>query len=81
MAVEFGADQAVIDAARVLRIPGFRNTEVSPPHQVTAQKLSDQIYKPSHFRLQLDLLAEPANATAPSAGYQPSTAPRPAFPV
>ncbi len=64
MAAEFGADQAVIDAARVLRIPGLRNRKYNTPHQVTAEKLSDQTYKPSHFRLQLDLLPEPANATA-----------------
>ncbi|MCI0628290.1 MAG: RepB family DNA primase [Acidobacteria bacterium] len=73
MAAEFGADQAVIDAARVLRIPGLRNRKYDPPNQVTAEKLSDQTYKPSHFRLQLDLLPQPANATAP----RPTTSHRP----
>ena len=30
MAAEFGADQAVVDAARVLRIPGFYNEKYDP---------------------------------------------------
>jgi hypothetical protein len=73
MAVVFGADQAVIDAARVLRIPGFRNTKYPLPHQVTAQKLSDQIYKPSDFKLQLNLLLEPRADAVP----RPATGQRP----
>jgi hypothetical protein len=73
MAVEFGADQAVIDAARVLRIPGFRNTKYPLSHQVIAQKLADQIYKPSDFKLQLNHLIEP---TA-EAGPRPATNHRP----
>ena len=74
MAAEFGADLAVVDAARVLRIPNFRNKKYDRPTQVTAVKLSDQIYKPSHFRLQLDLLPDPANATAsrPTTNHRPS---------
>ncbi len=73
MAAEFGADLAVVDAARVLRIPDFYNKKYDPPNQVTAEKLSDQTFKPSHFRLQLDLLPEPANATA----SRPATSRRP----
>lgn len=73
MAAEFGSDQAVVDSARVLRIPGLYNKKYKDPHQVTAEKLSDQTYKPSHFGLQLDLLPEPANATAlPTTKPQPS---------
>jgi len=73
MAAEFGADEAVVDVARVLRVPGFYNKKYDTPHQVTAEKLSDQTYKPSHFRLQLDLLPEPARgiASKPAAQSRP----------
>jgi hypothetical protein len=53
MAGEFGADRTVVDAARVLRIPGFYNKKYAEPHQVTAQKHSDQVYKPEDFKIQL----------------------------
>jgi len=51
MANEFGADRTVVDAARVLRIPGFYNKKYPEPHQVTAQKHSEQVYKPEDFQL------------------------------
>jgi len=51
MAAEFGADPAVVDSARVLRIPGFYNKKYAEPHQVTAQRLSDEVYRPEHFRM------------------------------
>ena len=51
MAKEFGADQAVVDAARVLRIPGLYNRKYPEPHQVTATRLSEEIYRPEHFRM------------------------------
>jgi hypothetical protein len=53
MAGEVGADRTVVDAARVLRIPGFYNKKYSEPHQVIAQKHSDQVYKPEDFKIQL----------------------------
>ncbi|MEW5980451.1 MAG: DNA-primase RepB domain-containing protein [Acidobacteriota bacterium] len=52
MAAEFGADRAVVDAARVLRIPGFYNKKYVELHQVTAQRLSDELSRPEHFRIQ-----------------------------
>ena len=51
MAAEFGADRTVFDAARVLRIPGFYNKKYEEPHQVTAQRLSDEVYRPEEFRI------------------------------
>jgi hypothetical protein len=51
MAAEFGADQAVIDAARVLRIPAFYNKKYREPHQITAQMFSEEVYRPEHFRI------------------------------
>lgn len=51
MAAEFGADLAVVDSARVLRIPGLYNKKYAEPHQVTAQRLSDEVYRPEHFRM------------------------------
>jgi len=34
---------------RVLRIPGFLNHKYDPPHPVTAEKLSDEVYRPEQF--------------------------------
>jgi hypothetical protein len=51
MATEFGADRTVVDAARVLRIPGLYNKKYQEPHQVTAQRFSNEIYRPEHFRI------------------------------
>src|SRR5262249_52341977 len=53
MASEFGADRTVVDAARVLRIPGFYNKKYPEPHQITAQKHSEQVYKREDFKIQL----------------------------
>jgi hypothetical protein len=46
---ELGADKAVHDSARVLRIPGFYNHKYEVPHLVTAHNLSPKIYEPAHF--------------------------------
>jgi hypothetical protein len=46
---ELGADKAVHDSARVLRVPGFFNHKYEMPHLVTAQNLSPKIYEPAHF--------------------------------
>lgn len=50
MAAEFGADRAVVDAARVLRVPGFTNHKYREPHVITAQRHSTEIHNPQHFR-------------------------------
>lgn len=46
---ETGADPAATDSSRVLRLPGFFNHKYDEPHRVTAQKLSDEVYRPEHF--------------------------------
>jgi len=51
MAVRYGADRAATDVTRVLRIPGFDNRKYNTPYMVTAEKVSDQIYQPSDFRI------------------------------
>ncbi len=53
MAAEFGADQSVVDAARVLRVPNFLNAKYPVPHQVTAERLSAVVYRSSDFHLPL----------------------------
>jgi len=53
MASRHGADRAATDVTRVLRIPGLCNRKYDPPFQVTAEKLSETIYFPSEFRIQL----------------------------
>jgi len=52
MAVRYGADRAATDVTRVLRIPGFTNQKYDTPYLVTAEKLSDQVYRPSDFRIE-----------------------------
>ena len=44
-----GADKAVHDSARVLRLPGFYNHKYGTPHFVTVQNLSREIYDPKQF--------------------------------
>lgn len=61
MAAEFGADRAVVDAARVLRVPGFKNHKYREPHLITAQRYSTEIYKPERFRFPLPEFASDAN--------------------
>lgn len=46
---ETGADPAVIDVARVLRLPGFYSHKHGRPHFVTVEARSDQISGPEHF--------------------------------
>jgi hypothetical protein len=45
-----GADPAVIDVARVLRLPGFYNHKYSQPHMVGVETRSEQVSGPEHFR-------------------------------
>jgi hypothetical protein len=44
-----GADPAVVDIARVLRLPGFYNHKYSQAHMVTVESRSGQISGPEHF--------------------------------
>jgi RepB DNA-primase from phage plasmid len=53
MAVEFGGDRAVVDAARVLRVPGFTNHKYREPHLITAQRHSTEVHTPKRFRFPL----------------------------
>ncbi|MBM3790318.1 MAG: hypothetical protein FJW35_08190 [Acidobacteria bacterium] len=46
---EIGADIAVTDSSRVLRLPGFYNHKYAEPFLVDAHKLSDQAYRPEQF--------------------------------
>ena len=49
MAARYGTDRAVVDVSRVLRIPGFFNRKYAEPFMVTAEKLSDRVYRPEDF--------------------------------
>lgn len=51
MAHQFGADQAVWDTARVLRIPGFRNCKYEEAHYVrdVHESPGGRIYRPDDF--------------------------------
>jgi hypothetical protein len=50
-----GADPAVVDIARVLRLPGFYNHKYSRPHMVAVESRSEQVSGPEHFpRLRSD---------------------------
>jgi hypothetical protein len=51
MAQSFGADQAVWDVARVLRMPGFRNWKYELPHYVKDihENPGEHIYRPGDF--------------------------------
>jgi len=55
MAVAYGADRAATDCSRVMRIPGFNNWKYEKPYRVAAEKLSDGIYKPADFRINVEL--------------------------
>lgn len=59
MAATFGTDRTVVDAARVLRLPGFYNRKGEPPHRVTAEQFSSEVYSPSHFQLPTPELDQP----------------------
>jgi hypothetical protein len=61
MAAEFGADRAVVDAARVLRVPGFTNHKYREPHLITAQRHSTELYNPERFRFPLPEFASDAS--------------------
>ena len=44
-----GADPAVVDVARVLRLPGFYNHKYGHPHLVTVEARSRHVSGPEHF--------------------------------
>jgi len=51
LAAQHGADPAVTDCSRVLRLPGFRNCKYEQPHYVkdTHENLGGRIYGPGDF--------------------------------
>jgi hypothetical protein len=53
LAVAFGGDSACTDCNRVVRLPGFHNCKYAPAHLVTAQYLSDCIYRTGDFHLDI----------------------------
>jgi RepB DNA-primase from phage plasmid len=59
MALTFRADRAVVDAARVLRLPNFSNWKYDPPHRVTADKRSTDTYRPEPFQIPTPVFDDP----------------------
>ena len=56
LVADTGADPAVVDVARVLRLPGFYNHKYSRPHMVVVESRSNEISGPEQFpRLRLGL--------------------------
>src|ERR1700677_1823731 len=53
LAVPFGGDPACTDCNRVLRLPGFLNCKYEPAHPVTVEFLSDCVYSPTDFHLDI----------------------------
>src|ERR1700675_1878622 len=49
LVADTGADPAVVDIARVLRLPGFYNHKYSRPHMVAVESRSQQVSAPEHF--------------------------------
>jgi hypothetical protein len=49
LVADTGADPAVVDITRVLRLPGFYNHKYARPHLVVVENRSDQISGPEHF--------------------------------
>jgi RepB DNA-primase from phage plasmid len=62
LAVTFGGDSACTDCSRVVRVPGFQNCKYDAAHVVTVQYLSDCIYSPEDFHLDISA-AEAAIST------------------
>ena len=60
MAAELGADRAVVDAARVLRVPGFYNHKYQEAHLITAQRYSTEVYTPERFQFPIPDFASEA---------------------
>jgi RepB DNA-primase from phage plasmid len=66
LAVTFGGDPACTDCSRVVRVPGFQNCKYALAHVVNVQYLSDDIYSPGDFHLDISA-AEAAISTRGSA--------------
>jgi hypothetical protein len=49
LARDTGADIAVTDSTRLLRLPGYYNHKYDPPHLVEARTLSQKIHSPESF--------------------------------
>src|ERR1700678_258389 len=67
LAVTFGGDPACTDCNRVLRLPGFLNCKYDRPHLVAVEYLSDWVYSPADFHLDI-ASAEAALPTRVDAG-------------
>jgi hypothetical protein len=67
-----GADPAVVDIARVLRLPGFYNHKYSRPHMVEVESRSKQVSAPEHFpRLRSDYVARDTKSIEREANRHP----------
>lgn len=71
LARDTGADIAVTDAARLLRLPGFFNHKYEPPHFVTIEYFHTRSFSAQDF----PILPDPAFATPSQATSKPYSAP------
>jgi hypothetical protein len=53
LSLTFGGDSACTDCNRVLRLPGFLNCKYEPARPVTVEFLSDCVYSPTDFQLDI----------------------------
>ena len=66
LAITYGADRAATDCTRVMRIPSFNNWKYENPYRVTAERLCGNIYKPSDFRISLEMQPGPELRSRPT---------------
>jgi hypothetical protein len=59
LAAESGADPAATDSSRVLRLPGWLNQKYDTPHMVTAERMTEETYRPGQFPAPQALDREP----------------------
>jgi hypothetical protein len=59
LSAAFGGDSACTDCSRVIRVPGFQNCKYVPAHVVTVEYLSDCIYNPGDFHLDISAAEAP----------------------
>jgi hypothetical protein len=62
MARKFGADPAVTDVTRVLRLPGFLNRKYSEETAVRAEKYSERVNQLLDFKLRADASESPLHS-------------------
>ena len=60
LVADTGADPAVVDIARVLRLPGFYNHKYSRPHMVVVESRSSQISGPERTEVVGEMQTESA---------------------